>query len=472
MSYKKIRNCIFFAQIFLVLSLASAQTRDAVMGDYDGDGRTDIVVARQMNGGLYWFIRYATGEEVPYFQFGLAPTAQTADQVVAGDYDGDGRYEPGVVREEGDGGLYWYVRDQEGNAVRNQWGLHDDTPLNGYFGESSGALSQVVVRNYGGGLYWFINRESMSTAVQWGLSGDKVFTADVDGDGIDELLVSRESGGFVYWFIKNLETNQTLTVGWGLKGDQILQPADFNGDGSADLIVSRIVGDSRVFYIRYYGRSQATAQSVKFGASTDLGYAGYFTGNLAEIVLYRTVAGGVSNHYVRFALQDFVAAVPFGLSGDTVVLPNGRALEEGAATETPDDTDTGGGVTPGAGLGSVCNTVIGVSSGTLWKPESDHTNDGRENKPLILFNRNIPSKSCLDVYASDGTKVTQFGVYEYNGKYGGRWYSGYGCGDGLTGSQIASRAQNASGNPKVYIQRKSGECVGPIDPRQRTGGLA
>lgn len=471
MSYKKILSSIFLAQFFLVLSLASAQTRDAVLGDYDGDGRSDIVVTRQMNGGLFWFIRYATGEEVPYFQFGLAPTADTADQVVAGDYDGDGRYQPAVVREEVDGGLYWYVRDQEGEAARNQWGLHNDIPLNGYFGESSGALSQVVVRNIGGALYWFINRESMSEAIQWGLNGDKPFTADVDGDGLDELIVSREVGGFVYWFIKNLETDQSLTVGWGLKDDQIHQPADFNGDGSADLIVSRVVGDSRVFYIRYYGRTQATAQSVKYGASTDLGYVGYYTGNLAEIVLYRTVAGGVSNHFVRFALEDFVAAVPFGLAGDSVVQPNGRELVEAASSSTPDDSDDGGS-TPGAGLDSVCDTVIGVSSGTLWKPESDHTNDGRENKPLILYNRNIPSTSCLSVYASDGTKVTQFGVYEYNGKYGGRWYSGYGCGDGLTGSQIAARAESASGSARIYVQRKSGECVGPIDPRQRTGGLA
>jgi hypothetical protein len=91
----------------------------------------------------------------------------------------------------------------------------------------------------------------------------------------------------------------------------------------------------------------------------------------------------------------------------------------------------------------------------------------------MLYNRSIPSGiPCLNVYASNGEVVSKMGVYEYNGRYGGRWYTGRGCGDLKYGSQIASAAQSKTGSPRVYVQRQQGVCVGPFDPRNRNGGLA
>jgi hypothetical protein len=93
-------------------------------GDYDNDGRPDLVVWRPETGN--WFIcpsasDYACPTSGTSRQFGLP-----GDIPVAGDFDADGINDLAVWRP-GEGNWY-YVASSTGQTSVRQWGLPGDVP--------------------------------------------------------------------------------------------------------------------------------------------------------------------------------------------------------------------------------------------------------------------------------------------------------------------------------------------------------
>lgn len=74
-------------------------------GDYDGDGKTDLVLVRGHNSApsqTNWFLRYSSGAPDAYIQWG----AGALDSLVQGDYDGDGTTDIAVYRRAGENNFY------------------------------------------------------------------------------------------------------------------------------------------------------------------------------------------------------------------------------------------------------------------------------------------------------------------------------------------------------------------------------
>ncbi|HKP68356.1 MAG TPA: FG-GAP-like repeat-containing protein [Pyrinomonadaceae bacterium] len=100
-------------------------------GDYDGDGRTDLAVARGHDvspGGITWWIRYSSGRPDAAINWGLG-----VDDVFAqGDYDGDGITDLAVYRRAGE--YKFYVRrSTDGGMMVYHLGNSDDSiPLANY----------------------------------------------------------------------------------------------------------------------------------------------------------------------------------------------------------------------------------------------------------------------------------------------------------------------------------------------------
>jgi uncharacterized delta-60 repeat protein len=100
--------------------------------DYTGDGRADIVVARQTIPAT-WYIRNTATGATTATSFGIGGFDPAADRPVRGDYDGDGRHDIAVYRP--DNQTFYYLRSSSNNTVVDgqKHGDPDDYPL-GFLG--------------------------------------------------------------------------------------------------------------------------------------------------------------------------------------------------------------------------------------------------------------------------------------------------------------------------------------------------
>jgi hypothetical protein len=73
-------------------------------------------------------------------------------------------------------------------------------------------------------------------AVQWGAKGDRLVSADYDGDRKEDFAVYRKDVGT--WWIRLSSTGQWYSRQFGDSNSEPA-PADYDGDGKADLAVSR-----------------------------------------------------------------------------------------------------------------------------------------------------------------------------------------------------------------------------------------
>lgn len=471
-----------FSLFVLTLLTTTPALAQNVIGDWNNDGRSDIAVAITYRAGTAnipyvgtdWAVRQRNSDPL-FFHF-----SQAADALVTGRYFDDEKIYPGIVRVvDISTPLEWTIKTPAQGEVVVNYGLPGDRIMNQSDLDCDGLTDFAVARAGTGDmanfLYWYVSLSSSGGRVietQFGLKDDVIFTADRANDGCAELVVLRK--GTWQWFSRTLLGQRVTQVQWGLPGDFPLAPQDLNGDGKADYAISRVTDDTQTVYVRFSGSSQtATAFEIPTNAIPVLGK--FLAGNKSSIAFWTRSTGRVA-----FAQNNnSLTTSRFGIATNALVRPDGTVVqpnetgrvEDGSSTEVP-PTDGGSTEVP-PGLSAVCSTVIPFSAGSLWKPSSDHSGFPREGRPSMLYNRNIPTgNSCLKVFANNGQTVSELGVYEYNGKYGGRWYTGWGCGDQKYASEIASAAQSATGSELVYVQRQPGVCVGPFNPRNRNGGLA
>jgi len=97
-----------------------------VPGDWDGDGKTDIATTRTVSGAIQWQYRKSTDSSINYITFGASAT----DFVAQGDYNGDGKTDAGIWRPSATPGAsaFWTYATGSGAVTTFVLGANGDYP--------------------------------------------------------------------------------------------------------------------------------------------------------------------------------------------------------------------------------------------------------------------------------------------------------------------------------------------------------
>jgi RHS repeat-associated protein len=117
----------------------------------------------------------------------------------------------------------------------------------GYTSSQNGYKTLIVYKDNNG------NPKSTGSYLPLQESPQKVFIADYDGDGMQDLLVLQESGYKIFWNKGVAEgsvpfSDDKTTTGDNLKDTWIMQPGDFNGDGLPDFVSNQTDYNYWYFY--------------------------------------------------------------------------------------------------------------------------------------------------------------------------------------------------------------------------------
>jgi hypothetical protein len=227
-----------------------------VPADFDGDGRTDFAVTRNIGGNKYWYISKSFDGSFQGVQWGLSD-----DRAVPGDYDFDGRMDIAVFRPSN--GFWYILRSSDGNLMAKQFGAIGDIPAQGDFKGTGGGTDIAVFRPSNG--TWYISNGNATISNQFGANGDKPVVADYDSDGKSDIAVYRPSNGT--WYYIQSANNQFKAVQWGAI-DDVPQPGDYNANSNnpADFTVFR--PSNQTWYVL---KSEGTVTQIQqFGAPGDI----------------------------------------------------------------------------------------------------------------------------------------------------------------------------------------------------------
>jgi serine protease AprX len=196
-----------------------------VVGDFDGDGKADPGIWRASQG--VWSIPKSSTNYTSYI---FSQWGQLGDVPVIADFDMDGKADIGFYRD----GLWGVLKSGQnyslGSAQFFSWGGAGLQPIVGDFdGDGKADIGYIVPASGGQSAayailksstgYSFLPGDVLFVAAGYPVLGDTPVVGDFDGDGKDDPGIWRESQGV--WIIPRSSSNYTTFIfsQWGQSGD-------------------------------------------------------------------------------------------------------------------------------------------------------------------------------------------------------------------------------------------------------------
>ncbi len=261
--------------------------------DFDGDGKSDLVVYRPSEGN--WYVLQSSDGQMSVFNFGLE-----SDTPVSADFDGDGKTDYAVYRASE---ANWYIWQTASQTMRvDRFGLANDKLVPADY-DGDGKADVAVYRD---GVWYISDSSNGSVEVRnFGLANDKPGAADFDGDGKSDISVYRTTEG--KWYVLNSSSSSWSVYRFGL-ADDVQIAGDYDGDGVADIAQFR----TGVWYIN---ASTTAFEANKFGQTGDQSIVGDYDGDgRADLTVYKEGVWSVRN-----SSDNSVRIITFGLPTDKLV---------------------------------------------------------------------------------------------------------------------------------------------------------
>lgn len=232
---------------------------------------------QRLNGGYFtpWFNR------TPWRFGATAASKNCGDRPVAGDWDGNGTTEVGVLLPRAVN-AYFRMRSPAGALTQVTWGKAGSTPVVGdYDGDRASQLGSKAL----GSTTWQLRSRTGAVATVAGVGGahDVPLAGDWNGDGRAELGWYRWSNRTFYLRWPDLSVR---TVAYGAAGE-VPVVGDWDGDGKDE--VGRFNPATGAWTLR---TPSGTTQRVTYGTSGDLPVVGDWDGDdIDDVGVWRPSTG-------------------------------------------------------------------------------------------------------------------------------------------------------------------------------------
>ena len=263
----------------------------AGIGDFNGDGRDDVLLRKPGNGAWYYYPmdgrRHMAGQ-------GTANLTSNLEWSVAGigDFNGDGRDDV-LLRKPGNGRWYYYPMNgrqhMAGQGTANltsnlEWSVAGIGDFNG------DGRDDVLLRKPGNGAWYYYPMDgrrhmagqggaNLTRNLEWSVAG----VGDLNGDGRDDVLLRKPGNGAWYYYPMDGRrhmagqgaANLTRNLEWSVAGI-----GDLNGDGRDDVLL-RKPGNGRWYYYPMNGRRHMAGQGTA-NLTSNRAWSGLFRGDGAN----------------------------------------------------------------------------------------------------------------------------------------------------------------------------------------------